>query len=342
MGDSEMKTKYIGLIMIVGAVLAGCGGSSSSSSGVTSSTASKVSINTSNQSTITNSAVNSATQSLGGSSLSYVGGVQTSSTPTADHVLSNLTNFAFKKIAEHQSAPLSVSGVVVSTYTCATSGNITFDTDGSNSTPFTYFTIAYNNCVESGITQNGTLSLSNLSILPSSGTPTSISATFAFNYTISNSSTSAGIYGGFTIAATGINSATRSDSITGTSLNFKYGSQYETLTNFAFVSNYDDTPNVNHGYSDTVNYTFASDVILAGFDFNTTSPLVRNYGDVKPRNGEVVITGANSTKLKVTVVSSDPNAGTLSGTVELRLSQDGGTTYGSAVTKTWTQLANNT
>lgn len=329
-----MKTNYIGLILLAAAALAGCSGGSSSSS-ASSSTATKVSITSTNESTITNSAVNQATQSLAGSTLSNVGGVQTSSTPLGDHVLNNVANFAFTKLAEHQSAPMSVAGAIVGTYTCTTSGTITLDTDGSSTTPYTYFTINYNNCIESGITQNGSVSLTNITSTPSTN-PTSISATFTFNYTISNASTSAGIYGDFTIAATGIKSASRTDSISGTSLNFKYGAKYETLTNFAFTSSYDDTT-VTHGYSDTVNYSFASDVILAGFDFQTVTALVRNYGDVYPRSGQVIISGASSTKLRVTVVSGDVNAGTSTGTVTLELDQ--GTGYGSPVTKTWAQIA---
>jgi len=268
--------------------------------------------------------------------MAYVGGVQTSTTPTNERLMSQWSDFAFQKIAEHQNSPLTVAGAVISTTACD-SGNFTLDTDGSSTTPYTYFTISFNNCVLSGTTANGTIALSNLNRLPSTGTPTSISARFTFNFTVANASTSAGIYGGFDIAATGIGSVSRKDSITGTSFNIKVASKYETLSNFAFTSSYDNTG--THGYSDTVDYSFASDVILAGFDFHTIMPLVRNYLDSYPRSGQVEITGANSTKLRVTVVSTDPSPGTASGTVTLELSQDGGLHYGAPVTRTWTQLA---
>jgi len=172
---------------------------------------------------------------------------------------------------------------------------------------------------------------------------TGISATFAFNFTLTGTTAanSGGIYGGFTIQAAGVKTATRSDSITGTSFSYKYGSQFETLSNFSFISNYNDTL-LSHGYSDTVNYTFASDVILAGFDFATVNALVRNAGDVRPRSGQVVITGANNTRVRVTVlaydVSTNTGAGTMTGKLTLELDQGTGT-YGAAVTKTWTQLA---
>lgn len=334
-----MKSKLSLILLLAISAFSGCGGSgsSSSSAGATTSTAAKVSITPSNQSTITNAAVKSATQNLTSGYLTNVGGVQTSTTPTNERVMSQWTDFAFQKIAEHQSSPLTVAGAVT-TSTCSSSGNMTFDTDGSATTPYTYFTISFNNCVIGTTTANGTLALSNLNRLPSAGTPTSISATFTFNFTVANASTSAGIYGGFNIAATGIGSATRTDSISGTSFNVKVGSKYETLSNFAFTSSYNDS-GLTHGYSDTVDYSFASDVILAGFDFHTIMPLVRNYLDSYPRSGQVEITGANSTKLKVTVVSGSLSAGSSSGTVELQLSQDGGLTYGTAVTKTWTQLA---
>ena len=335
-----MNSKLSLILLLAISALAGCGGGGSSgSAGATTSTAAKVSITTSNQSTITNAAVKSATQNLTSGYLTTVGGVQTSTTPTNERVLSQWTDFAFKKMAEHQSSPPTVAGAV--TTSACDSGNISFDTDGSGTAAPTYFTISFNNCVLGTTTANGTLALSNLAITYNTATPkaaTSISATFTFNLTASNASTSVGMYGGFNIAATGIGSVSRTDSISGTSFNVKVGSKYETLSNFAFTSSYNDS-GLTHGYSDTVDYSFASDVILAGFDFHTIMPLVRNYLDSYPRSGQVEITGANSTKLKVTVVSGSFSAGSSSGTVELQLSQDGGLTYGAAVIKTWAQLA---
>lgn len=333
-----MKTKLSAILMLAIASLAGCGGATSitTPAAATTSTAVKVSIDASNQSTITSAAIDSATQNLAGNNLSFVGGVQTSTAPTNERVLNKWTDFAFKKIAEHQYAPQSVSGAVT-TSNCD-SGTMSFDTNGSNTAAPTYYTITFNNCVIFGTTTNGTIELSSLSILPSTGTPTSISATFTFNFTATNASASAGIYGGFDIAATGIGSTTRIDSISGTTLNFKVGSKYETLTNFAFTSSYDNTASFT-GYSDTVHYSFASDVILAGFDFHTVNPLVRNGFDFYPSSGQVEITGANSTKLKVTVDGTDLNKGTGSGHVLLQLSTDNGAIYGAAVTRTWTQLA---
>jgi hypothetical protein len=345
-----MKSKLIIALALSVGVLAGCGGGGSSGSGGGSSTQAKVSISTTNQSTIANTAINSAAQSVSGSGLSLVGGVQTTGTPIDDHVLNKLADFAFNKIAEHESTPLSVTGVttVVSPNPC-TSGNITYDTDGTsaNNYAYTYFTVSYNNCVSgtgsSAITQSGTVSLSNLTITKNGSAITGISATFTFNWTISNASNTAGIYGGFTIASTGINSISRRDSISGTSLNFKLNAQYETLSNFAFVSTYNNTI-TPHGYSDTVDYSFASDVILAGFDFHTVIPLVRTVvtGVVQtyPSSGQVVISGANSTRLRVTLLATSGSnvAGTSSGLVSLELDQGTGT-YGTAVNRTWAQLA---
>lgn len=233
---------------------------------------------------------------------------------------------------------MSVTGAALTVNCTPGGGSVKIETDGSATTPFTYLTLTFNNCVDNGDTLNGSISLNPLTVTKTSNVLSDISATFSFNFTVTNTSTSAEIYGGFTIAAHGIGSASRTDLFSGTSFSFKYGTKYETLTNFTFASSYDDSA-PTHGYSDTVDYTFASDVILAGFDFHTVDPLVRNAGDERPRSGQVIISGANSTKLRATVVSADTNAGTMSGTLNLELDQGTGSGYGAEVTKTWTQLA---
>lgn len=140
-----MKTKLSAILILAIAALAGCGGATSitTPAAATTSTAVKVSITPSNQSTITSAAIDSATQNLA-SDLSFVGGVQISSTtPTKERVLSKWTDFAFKKIAEHQSSPLTVAGAVTTSY-CGSdisSGTMSFDTDGSDTAAPTYFTI---------------------------------------------------------------------------------------------------------------------------------------------------------------------------------------------------------
>lgn len=338
-----MKAKYLGLTLLLsGAILSGCGGGSSSTA-ASGSTAQTVAISTTNQSTITNAAVNSATQNLSSSGLSGITSVQGSSTATENRMLTDWTDIALQKLNEHESAALVSPAAVVATSQCSTSGTITIDTDGNSTTPYTYLTISYNNCVASGYTTNGTLSLSNLNVTRTGGAGTAItgiSAKFAFDITETGPSYNFGIKGGFDIASTGIKTASRSDSFSGTSFVVSLNSKYASLTNFSFVSSYDDsTP--YHGHSDTINYTYASDFITAAFSVATTAnlPIVKNYGDLYPSSGQITITGANSTVLRVTVVSSDPNKGKASGTVTLELSQDGGATYGSAITKTWSQIA---
>jgi hypothetical protein len=334
-----MKTKYIG-ILLIGVALSGCGGSGSSSS-VPTSTAPKVAITSTNQSTITNTAINSATSQLASnSSLSIVGGVQTSTTPSNDPVLTQWADFAFNHIANQQNMPAGVAGAVTS-YNCgstAASGTYTVDTDNT-----TYITFTFNSCVLGSSTTNGTMSLSGVSITKNTaGVITAISANFSFDLTTVTTTTSGSVtyklVGGFNIAATGIKTTSRKDSISGTTLSASVGTKYATLSNFSFTSTYDNTT-TTPSTSSTIDYTYASDLIAAAFDFHTVNALVKNYFDTYPRSGQVIISGANSTAVKVTVVSTDANAGTSTGTVQLQLSSDGGATYGTAVTKTWAQIA---
>lgn len=270
--------------------------------------------------------------------------------------MTDMANLAFDQLIKHENDPLSVVGATLTT-SCDSSGaknsaygTMSLSTDGSSTTAYTYFTISFNNCViygtpTSGIVYNGSLSMNNMKVTRNaSNVITDITATFDFNLTATDKTTAtthtASINGGFTITAAGIKSATRTDSITGTKYSLSYDALWVTLSNFSFTSKYDDTT-LSHGYTDTVNYTYASDVIQAGFTFTTVNPLVRNYLDTRPRDGQVVISGANNTKLRVTVLpynaTTNPNAGSTLGKLTLELDQGTGT-YGTAVTKTWATL----
>ena len=310
-------------------MLGGCGGSSSSSSSGPAPLP-QVTINSTNASTVTGAAIGAAT--LKPNSLSPLG-VQTSGSQTSDRLLYSVNDFAIKKIAELQNAPLSITGTTTQ-YACPTSGSFTFNTDGSSASTSTYATLTFNNCQTSTTsTINGTFSVTGMAV-----TATTQAATVSINITIAITGSATYKYvGGYHLSATGVTTASRTDALTGTSLVFSVNTTNESLSNFSFSSSYANnaTP---VSFSDTVNYTISSDFTGGSFTLSTISPIVTNYGQAYPKSGQVVVYGANSTALRITVVSSDTNAGTASGTVTLELSTNNGSSWTLLSTKMWSQL----
>jgi hypothetical protein len=344
-GDVVMKIKFIAALLFSLGLLAGCGGGSSSTPGPT--PLATITIDSTNTSKVAGGAFNAASQNF--NSLSPLG-VQTttSTTSTNDRVLYDVTDFAMQKFTEHQNAPVSVTGAVTASSQCisgdANSGTIAFTSDGTGPSNSTYVTYTFTNCkliAGSTTTINGTFHVPSFTI--STNTK---SVTVNINLTITTTGYPTIKYvGGYTLSATGVLTASRNDTLTGSSLVFSVDALNEALTNFSFSSSYDDLSSsgtYRNAYTNTVNYTISSDFTGGSFTFATITPIVRNSGQLYPRSGQVVIYGANASALRATIVSTDVNAGTASGTVTLELSTNTTTTsmgtWGTPVTRTWTQI----
>ena len=337
-----MKSKFSVILLLVIAALAGCSGSSSSGSSSTASGTAPlatVTINSTNAPTVTAAAFASA--SLKVNSLSPLG-VQTTTSSTDDRILYQVNDFAMKKIAEHQNTSASAIGATTTTsYSCiagdVTSGTFAFTYDTPTST---YITATFTNCKlssSSTTTVNGTFSVTGASV-----TTTTQSATVSINLTITTTGYSTIKYvGGYTLAATGVTTTTRKDALTGSSLVFSLGSLNESLSNFSFSTTYDDLPNTTpSSYSDSVSYTISSDFTGGSFTFATITPIVRNYGELYPHSGKVEISGANSSKLRATILATTGSniAGTSSGQISLEISTDNGSSWTLLSTQTWATL----
>jgi hypothetical protein len=340
-----MKAKYIGIFLLAGAILAGCGGGSSSTSGPAPLAA--VTIDATNSSKVSYAGISNAALNL--KSYSPLA-VQTTTSSTDDRDLFTVTDFAMQKILAQQNMPASVTGVT-DTFQCipnnTTSGTYVFTYDTSNNT---WITLTFTNCKFSTLstkTVNGTFSVTNISSTQNaSGVFTSLSGTTSIDLTITTTGLpTIKLVGGYTLTETGIGSTSRVNTLAGSSLVYSVGPLNESLTNFSFMSSYDDLPTsgtYRSTYSDIVSYTVSSDFTGGSFTLATSAgkPIVHNATDIYPRSGQVVISGAKSSALRVTVASTDPNAGTSSAaTVTLELSTDNGVTYSAPVTKTWAQLA---
>lgn len=344
-----MKAKIIAIVLLAGGILAGCGGGSGGSAG----TPATVTINSTNQATVTKSALSVATQNLGSSLAASVGGVQTSTSPSNDRILFNMADFALQQMAQNPSTTTNVSGVVTTT-NCSSSGTSSVDTDGTASTAATYWTATYNNCVFTGsaYVYNGTISITGIS-----STSSAFSATLAFNFNATSGGTTvSNLVGGFTLTETGKGTATQINTLSGTSLVLSASSGSFSLTGAAGTNgfNFTDTFNSNAVntttpviHSNAINFAVAiTDKVTPANSFAFSAlttvgqPLVKSSAENYLRSGQIVVTGAASTAIRVTILpaSSTNLAGTSTGQLTIELSTDGGKTWGTATTKTWGTL----
>jgi hypothetical protein len=342
-----MKIKYIAALLLSVGILAGCGGGSSSSSGPAPHPT--ATIDSTNASTVTKAALDAASQSLGGNLVSTgapapgssvsPAAVQTATASKNDRVLYNLADLAVKIVNEQKNLPASVTGVTA-TYPCTVGGDYTYASDGNTSS-----SITYNNCsYAAGTSLNGSYSMSGVTyttaIVNGITTLTSFAADVAFNVTIlSTGNPTLKLVGGYNFALSGLDTTLLNFRLRGSSIVVSVDSLSDSLTNFDFQSSLDTT---SFATSDLVKYTASSDFLKASFSFDTLLPIVRNSGDIYPRSGKFMIYGANASALRATVVDTDVNAGTASGTIALEICTN--TTIGSMgacgapITRTWTQI----
>lgn len=334
-----MKAKYIGLILLAGATLAGCGGSSSSSAPASS--AAKVTITAQNQSSVTSAAINASNLNLGSGFAAAAGGVQTSTNSNDDRLLFNVADYAVQRMANSQTSPMSVIGVAT-TYNCLVSGTYTVDTDNA-----TYYKETDTNCLDyaNGTTYNGHIYITGVS-----NTSSTFTASLDLDFTMAPSSGSAlKFIGGFNLSQTGKGTAARTDSLQGTSLVLSLGTVSFSMTNFNFQSTYNNNSTTPIVYNNNINYTIglvdtANTASNFSFGFATTQNnlLVKSSALTYISTGQFVVTGDASTALRVTFLPTSGSnfAGTSSGLIKLEISTDGGATYptANATTKTWATL----
>ena len=340
-------SKYIGIALLAGSALSGCGGGSSNGGTAAPAT---VTINASNQAAIAKAAASLGTQNYSGFA-SSVGGVQTSVSTGSDRMLFNFADNVIQKLEQKkQSVPASVAGIApVPTTLCNISGSYSIDTDGTAGTSGTYMYATANNCEDfAGVIESGTVKISGIN--SSSG----FSATLDLNFTeTTNGKITLQAIGGFTLLETGKGTATQVNTLSGTSLLFATDTASVTLTGAPGASGFNFTDTFNNNYttpvihSTVIGFTVAfTDKVTPtnsfSFSEQTTAgkPFVKYSTEGYLRSGQIVVVGASMTAIRVTILpTSGANvAGTSTGQLTIELSTDGGTNWGTPVTKTWATL----
>lgn len=332
-----MKTKLITYLFFASTILAGCGGGSSSGSGAAP-VAAKVTITTNNQAMVTGAAINAASTNLGAGFASFAGGVQTTnSNSNKDRVLFNVADYAMKRMNQHKNAPASVVGAAT-TNNCIVSGTYTVDS-GTD-----YYKETDNNCSDTaGYVYNGHFYITGVV-----STPSTFSATMDFDLQYKNNSTTLlALLGSFTISEIAMGTAAQIDELIGSNISVSSGTMTFAMTNFDFKSTYNNNNTTPVITNDFTNYTVsfndtnpANSAYNFSMDFatNPNNLIIQSDQETYIRTGEFVVKGDASTALKVIILpTSGANiAGTSTGLVTLAISIDGGSTYPTTNTQTWT------
>jgi hypothetical protein len=322
------STPYRQFAALLFAFLWGCGGGGGGGggpAGLTPPPSAPVSVTAANATQVGATALKPAVG--GGGALGTVSGVET----TAASQTRAVTR-ALLAVARDSKTPLSASqsvvGAAAQTIQCNLSGSVTVDisADGTSGT------ITFNACSDfAGETISGSASVTGVSAA-------SDGSHFSGNFRIDITFTVTGfaplrIVGSFSINEN-CNTSTHdcTSSFTGTSLGAQQGNETWFTTNFtiteAFVSSTQTT-------TITANYTVSSTKLNGSVAVITSTPLQILGSAQHPYTGVVVATGSNNSKVRVTVLGSDPTA---PDQVRIEVDADGNGVYESSTLYPWSAL----
>jgi hypothetical protein len=230
------------------------------------------------------------------------------------HILSELAKrYADIALNTAPSSTNLLAGITYAPESCTGGGTTTLSvtvTDPDVHTVGDTFSIAFSNCIEGSEKTNGTVTL----VLQgfTDQTLAAFSASFAFDNLKATNTLSgdyAWINGGFTAGFSGNGSTTPFvATLSGTSLvvEEQTGGEIEQhrLTSFSFV----DTLSIDSYLSFDHDFTIASTRIGGTITVATVTPFIIDYNgssyDDYPSSGQLLITGANNAKVRLTVLDS--------------------------------------
>lgn len=326
-------------VIATSALLAACGGGGGGSAGGSVSITPTAVLNSSNQTVVSQDTSSSSFVPLAGSQ-TLTGVVPTDASALFSLAQSHLDRLPTYIADAHANSTL--AGVVQSqTVACTTSGSMTVsvnDSDNSGTaTAGDSISITSNSCVEGSGTISGSLSFvinSLTGTLGSSNYSASMTMTFG-NFGVAAAQFTATANGALTIAiasnGTYSNSTTVSTPSLSVAANYSGNSRSMTLTNYSATRN--RTPSQTYVYTTSYSlngYLTSSSISSQAIQFATTTPFVTRYTDNYPSSGVMVITGANSSKIRLTALSNSQ--------VSQELDANGDGTYESSATVSWSSL----
>lgn len=320
-----LKQSLIG-IFAASLILAGCGDSGGSSAPSYTGPTGVISITSTSEgdsatALALSEALDNGMSTLSGTYTPFAPGPVSVSPPNLTALAKKYGEMAMKlDVSALAAAP---TGVTASqTFACSVSGNITATATASD--PYAYpqagdsVSYTFNSCVESpGIVLTGSLGLT----INSYTSGSAFSATYSYNR-LKVTQTSTGnyglIHGGYTASITDTGSLF-TGSLTGTSMYTESSTggvvQQAELSNFSYVDTLDTSWNVTLDHD----FTVASTEIGGSITATTVTKFTIYYPDLYPTSGELIVTGANNAKVRLTAVDNT--------SVTLEYDLDGNGTY---------------
>jgi len=325
---AKWSTPYPQVAALLFAFLGGCGGGGGGGggpAGLTPPPSTPVGITATNATQVGATALKPAVG--GGGALTTVTGLETTVAPQA-----RAATRALLAVARDSKTPLSASqsvvGAAAQTIQCAVSGSVTADVSADR----TSATITFNACSDiAGETISGSASATQVSVA-SDGS--SLSANFSIDITFTETGFApTRIVGSFSIGET-CNTSTHdcTSNFTGTSLGAQQGGETFFTTNFTIT---EALVNSTQNVTVTFNYTVSSTALNGSVAVSTSTPFQGPASAPHPSTGVAVATGKNNSKVRVTVLGSDPTA---PGQVEIEVDADGDNTYESNTLYSWSTL----
>jgi len=313
-------------IAVLAAGLIGCGGGGGSSgggpAGLTQPPSTPVAVTATNATQVSSTALSPATG--GGGVLSTVVGAETTAAPKPRALTRTLLAVA-RDAKERLSAPQSVVGVA-QTLSCTVSGSVTVDASADG----TSATISFNACSDiAGETISGSASVTGAT---AASDGSSFSATFSIDVTFTETGIAPlRVVGGFSINETcDTTTFDCSGTFTGTSLGAAQGTETWFITNFTITE-----VELAGTITITVNYTVSSTALNGSVTVITSTPLQMLTSAQHPYTGVVIITGTGNSKVRVTVLGSDPTA---ADQVQIEVDANGDDTYEGNTLHSWSEL----
>ena len=304
--------------LLIGLTACGGGGGSSSGGGGASLPATPVTITVQNKAAVAGAAVDAA---IGGMSMSALGVQTSASEPSgvaAAVKVGKIGQTAVQRVTQSTGRG-TVTGTTYS-YPCTISGTYSEDVGTTSAT------LTFSNCSDTaGDVMNGSLTITNMA-----STSTTLTFDMNFNLTFTCSCGSTGsVKGDMHVVA---NTSTGAMTISGSSL-----TTTDSANGNMGLQNYSITMDAS-GNITAMTFTFASTVIIGTATFTMTTPFVFSGGNF-PSSGAAIISGASSTKLRVTVLGNE--YAPVGSQVKLELSTDNGATYGTPSYVTWADISSN-
>jgi len=309
--------KYVAVVLGA-SFLTACGGGGGGDSATpaptpTPTVAASAAVTSANQDVIAQDTATASTAPLTGAQL------LTGAQVTSEGAVFRMMQMQISKLPAYMAslkANSTVTGAVeTETWTCSNGGSLTATgTDADNDGEVTAgdrLTITSNGCKESEGTLSGSLGFVITSISGEFGsTNYSAAMTVNFNdFAVTSAQYSEHVDGGMTISskANGINTSTTDITSPSLSVSGTYAgvTRSRTLTNYKATVQRTPDPIYSFVTSQTLSGLLTSSSISSQtIAFSTSTPLVTRYMDYYPSSGVMLITGANSSKVRVTVLSN--------------------------------------